>query len=77
MALITHPHLVPRLRKEYSYISTLLLGFCAFYRVNLSFHLLYMCMCVCIYKKNPTRMLNLIINPISHHLYGSNHKTVC
>jgi len=26
MALTTHPHLVPRLKKEYSYISTPLIG---------------------------------------------------
>ena len=39
VALNTHPHLVPRLKKEYSYTSTPLWAFVASSRVNFTFTL--------------------------------------
>jgi hypothetical protein len=41
VALTTHPHLAPRLKKEYSYNSTPLWAFVAFLRVNFTFTFMY------------------------------------
>jgi hypothetical protein len=58
VALTTHPHLAPRLKKEWSYTSIPLWAFVAGYRVNFTFTFIIIIIiivvegeCVCKYAK--------------------------